>query len=118
MPWRADQLTLRSGRTPVIPRWMRRVLFLALLALAGCSTAPVADLLDATNPGRSTPSRSTSQPRDPGPPEELLPHPPPRRGDVPPTLPPVPAGNSPATRDAEESTARIQPPPGADGSKK
>src|SRR5262245_42681694 len=90
-----------------------------LLTLAGCSTAPIADFMDAVSPGgprRDPPARNKPLPpprqRDPadpfpppaprrdGPPSrprdpaDPFPPPAPRRDDPPP-LPPVPTGYSP-----------------------
>ena len=44
---------------------MRRVLFLSLFALTGCSTAPVAGLLDCFAPGHYEPDKDKDVPRRP-----------------------------------------------------
>ena len=78
---------------------MRRLPAILVLVTAGCSTAPVADLLDLVAPGgppRSVPSDGPPTPARRGRFEELPPPPGPSRdpGDPPP-LPPVPNGYTP-----------------------
>jgi len=96
---------------------MRRILPIALFVLAGCSSAPVADFLDAVAPGGARPdprhdAGPTSGPREPF---DNLPPAEPRRKDRdnPPPLPPVPTGHviPPIEGDEGEPSARLRPRP-------
>ncbi|HVK11051.1 MAG TPA: hypothetical protein VM597_19940 [Gemmataceae bacterium] len=70
---------------------MKRSILLAGLALCGCSTAPVADVLDWTFPGKSVPSLPPTAAGPPIPAAGPPPGPPPREPIAPPTdAPPIP----------------------------
>jgi hypothetical protein len=69
---------------------MKRSILLAALALSGCSTAPVADVLDWTFPGKAVPSLPNSELGPPGPPAGPPPREPSGPESGPPPLPPPP----------------------------
>lgn len=71
---------------------MRTLMAALLLAGAGCSTAPIADLLDYTTPGRSTPD-------------------PYRRGENGPQPPPIPPVNFDRPTGRTKEKERQPPPP-------
>ena len=81
------------------------------LMCAGCSTAPLADLLDAVDPGGSGYTRDVEAAPAPLPPARLMPSPqPPNRNDPPP-LPPVPSSFNPDDEGRPPPAARLQPTP-------
>ena len=91
---------------------MRRTIAFLVVALAGCSTAPVADFLDLVAPGGPG-SRADRPNAPPPPPRRVAPEGPPRinpTDDAPP-LPPVPAGFRPTDPDdeGERPPARLRP---------
>ena len=79
---------------------MKRTIFLTGLALCGCSTAPVADVLDRTFPGKSVPTLNNPDG------DTRLPPPVPRQ----PSTPPAPAHES----SGPGSDAPPLPPPPVD----
>jgi hypothetical protein len=90
---------------------MRRILGMLVGVGAGCSTAPVADFLDAVAPGGPGPRADRRDPPPP-PPGRPAPELPPRVNppDDAPPLPPVPAGFRPPDPDDEgERPARLRP---------
>ena len=68
--------------------------------MAGCSTAPIADFMDAVAPGGPPRARTAERPRDPLPPA------PPKNTDPP--LPPVPASQTPWEELYRAHTGQLQ----------
>jgi protein TonB len=101
---------------------MRRAVVLILLT-SGCSTAPIADLLDNFAPGRIEPAKAAPyggvcQPQQlvpPMPPTPALPGPPPPTASVMPSIVPGPAPVPPVPQPVPLPPPDFGPPPGNSG---
>lgn len=94
---------------------MRALLGGVLLLSVGCSTAPIADLLDYTSPGRSTPDpyqRGTNGPRPPAIPPVPFDRPPSPDADRPPIK--LKDREPPKAAIREDDPPPIAPPPSGD----